>query len=132
MCDSFAQSYTSIIHRDVSPDNIKQMPDGSLILLDFGAAKDVSESQYTEYKIYKNVYSPPEQRNIREELGAFSDVYSLCATLYYCITGKKPEDSLSRLLGSTMEKPSTAGSDILPAAEAKAVQILFCNGAVTK
>ena len=59
----------NVIHRDVSPDNIKYMPDGSLILLDFGAVKDISVTQHTEYKIYKNVYSPPEQRNTLEELG---------------------------------------------------------------
>ena len=107
----------NVIHRDVSPDNIKYMPDGSLILLDFGAVKDISVTQHTEYKIYKNVYSPPEQRNTLEELGSFSDVYSLCATIYYCITGKEPEDSLSRLLGLELERPREAGSDIEPAAE---------------
>ena len=107
----------NVIHRDVSPDNIKYMPDGSLILLDFGAVKDISVTQHTEFKIYKNVYSPPEQRNTLEELGSFSDVYSLCATIYYCITGKQPEDSLSRLLGLELESPREAGSDIVPAAE---------------
>ena len=106
-----------VIHRDISPDNLMYMPDGSLVLMDFGAAKEIHENNYTRTSIYKSVYSPPEQRETGVTLGPYSDIYALCATIYYCITEREPEDSLSRLLFDELKKPSETGADILPGAE---------------
>lgn len=106
-----------VIHRDISPDNLMVKPDGALVLMDFGAAKEVSTNNYTQTSIYKSVYSPPEQRDIGMTLGSYTDVYALCAAIYYCITGNEPEDSLSRLLFDELKNPSEAGADILPRAE---------------
>lgn len=109
---------TGVIHRDISPDNLIVRPDGSLVLMDFGAAKQESDTSVTQGTVYKSIYSPPEQREVGTIARSAADVYALAATLYFAITGTEPEDVLSRLLFDELKKPSEAGSDILPTAEA--------------
>ena len=109
---------TGVIHRDISPDNLKVRPDGSLVLMDFGTAKQESDTSVTQGAVYKSIYSPPEQRDVGTTARSTTDVYALAATLYFAITGTEPEDVLSRLLFDELKRPSEAGSDILPAAEA--------------
>ena len=109
---------TGVIHRDISPDNLIVRPDGSLVLMDFGTAKQESDTSVTQGAVYKSIYSPPEQREAGTTARSTTDVYALAATLYFAITGTEPEDVLSRLLFDELKRPSEAGSDILPAAEA--------------
>ena len=106
-----------VIHRDISPDNLMVMPDGTLRLLDFGAARKSTGLQTTHSVIYKAYYSAPEQRDEKGVLGSWTDVYGICSSLYYCITGKEPEDVLTRLLSDSMDRPSALGAVILPQAE---------------
>ncbi len=106
----------NVIHRDISPDNIMVLGDGSLKLLDFGAAKQYEDSTLSRL-VVKASYSPPEQMDAKGVFGSWSDVYSICAAMYFCITGKNPEDAISRLMIDDLQKPSELGADILPAAE---------------
>ncbi|MBR6090329.1 MAG: serine/threonine protein kinase, partial [Anaerolineaceae bacterium] len=106
-----------VIHRDISPDNLMVLPDGKLILMDFGAAKEIHKQNVTMTSIYKSVYSPPEQRESGITLGSYTDVYALCATIYFCITGQEPEDALSRLLFDELKKPSECGAEIKSGSE---------------
>ena len=106
-----------VIHRDISPDNLMFMPDGTLKLLDFGAARKFSNMQTTHSVIFKPYFSAPEQRDERGVLGSWTDVYGMCSTMYFCLTGKEPVDMLSRLLHDDMKRPSSQGADILPQAE---------------
>ena len=93
-----------LVHRDISPDNIMMLPNGRAKLLDFGAVRDVGGadvnsplSQSTE-AILKQGYAPIEQYQNRGSLGPWTDVYALCATIYYCLTGNVPTDAPGRLL----------------------------------
>ena len=92
-----------LIHRDISPDNIMLKPDGTLCLLDFGAAKDISLQRNAASKqVAKKGFSPPEQYMESGIIGPWTDVYALCATMYYCITGKMIPEAMERVLNDTL------------------------------
>ena len=89
-----------IIHRDISPDNLMRRTDGTLILLDLGAALDLSRvSSQSEEQIAKKGFSPIEQYTKRSRIGPWTDVYAMCATIVYCVTGKCPPAPLERYNG---------------------------------
>ena len=84
-----------IIHRDISPDNIMVQPDGKLILLDLGAAKDLDiqgkdGSMQSSQMVAKQGFSPIEQYWENGNVGPWTDVYAMAATIYYCCTGVLP------------------------------------------
>ena len=96
---------TGLVHRDISPDNIMMLSNGRMKLLDFGAVRDVGEAdaerpltRSTE-AILKQGYAPIEQYQNRGSLGPWTDIYALCATMYFCLTGEVPPDAPERLLG---------------------------------
>lgn len=96
---------TGLVHRDISPDNIMLLPDGGVKLIDFGAVRDVqnagAETPLTKSTeaILKQGYAPIEQYQKRGALGPWTDVYALCGTIYYCLTGQVPMDAPERVLG---------------------------------
>ena len=87
-----------IVHRDISPDNIMIQKDGSVMLLDLGAAKDMTDAKGQKSQLVaKKGFSPLEQYVENKAIGPWTDVYALCATIYYCITGKVLKTALERL-----------------------------------
>lgn len=112
--------HEGMIHRDVSPENIRMLSNGQLKLLDFGSALEI-EDRYTNEKtmtvMVKPGYAPQEQYMNKAMQGAWTDVYAVCATLYKCITGNTPMDSLQRSFYDELEKPSILDSDISPEQE---------------
>lgn len=84
-----------VLHRDIAPDNIMWMPDGNLKLLDFGCARSLEDGRSMTV-VLKPGFAPIEQYQTRGQ-GAYTDLYALCATLYYCITGIVPPASPERL-----------------------------------
>jgi len=103
ICDALAYLHSRtppILHRDIKPGNIKIMPDGRAILVDFGLAKvdDKSSTTTTGAKAMTPGFSPPEQYGTGRT-DPRTDVYSLGATLYAALTATIPEDSLERAMG---------------------------------
>lgn len=83
-----AMHHAGVIHRDISPDNLMELKDGTVKLMDFGCARDF-QSGLTETITLKHGFAPREQYSGRDQ-GPWTDVYALCATVYYCLTGKVP------------------------------------------
>lgn len=108
-----------LIHRDISPDNLMLMEDGYLKLYDFGAAREYSDATQSTFSvIIKPCFAPEEQYRSKGIQGPWTDVYSICATIYYSITGVVPDDALQRVFSDELKKPSELGVNIPPEIEA--------------
>ena len=87
------------LHRDIKPDNVQvRRSDGSLVLLDFGSARQAvgSGSASEDDVAVTPGYAPIEQYQDGVQ-GAWTDIYAMGATLYWMLTGTKPPDSMERL-----------------------------------
>ena len=116
-----------VVHRDISPDNIMIQKDGRVKLLDFGAVRDVGLvspdkplSQSTE-AILKQGYAPVEQYQKKGTLGPWTDVYAMCATIYFCLMGEVPTDAPGRMLGDPL-KWFEDGSAEIPAQASRTLE----------
>ena len=112
-----AMHAAGVIHRDISPDNLMQLKNGKVKLMDFGCARDI-EGGRTMTVTLKHGFAPMEQYTGHGQ-GPWSDVYALCATVYYCLTGKVPPRSVER---SDSEQdplipPTRLGAALTPAQE---------------
>jgi len=102
-----------LIHRDISPDNLMILDKNKQVkLMDFGCARELGMG-HTMTVMLKPGFAPAEQYTGREQ-GAWSDVYSLCATIYYCLTGKIPMEAMARMGSDRLIPPSELGMGIDP------------------
>jgi hypothetical protein len=86
VCSSLALLHSRrLLHRDISPRNIRCTRDGSAKLIDFGALAPMSGGGTTV--IGTPAFTAPETVH-RSALDARTDLYSLGASLYYALTGQ--------------------------------------------
>ncbi len=101
-----------MIHRDISPDNILITRKGEVKLIDFGASKQNVDDGRSLSIVLKQGFAPEEQYRTHGEQGPWSDVYALSVTIYFCITGQLPPESIQRLYEDTLTPPSALGVSI--------------------
>lgn len=83
-------------HRDIKPQNIMLKPNGQLVLVDFGAVREITQTYMQKLAnekvtgLISQGFSPPEQAAGRAILQ--SDYYALGRTFVYLITGKHPKE----------------------------------------
>jgi serine/threonine protein kinase/alpha-tubulin suppressor-like RCC1 family protein len=93
-----------IIHRDIKPDNLMLTPGESLVLLDLGAAKDLSRGDgQTSLAVASQGFSPLEQYSRNGKIGAWTDAYAMSATIYYCVTGQLIPTPMERISGEEID-----------------------------
>ena len=109
----------NLLHRDISPDNIMLRPDGTLTLLDFGAARQMSTmGEHSNTINVKHGFAPEEQYRTRGEQGPWTDVYALCATIYKLATGITPPNALDRAMQEArLVPPNQLGAAFTPQQE---------------
>ena len=113
ICNALKQVHEAgFIHRDISPDNIFMCKNGAVKLIDFGAARFSSEEEKSFTIILKPGFAPPEQYEQVSDQGPKTDVYALGATLYYIITGVKPDESSNRKIQDIVEEPNKLDDSI--------------------
>ncbi|HUP97202.1 MAG TPA: serine/threonine-protein kinase [Usitatibacter sp.] len=82
-----------LLHLDIKPANVFITMEGRPVLLDFGAARiTLSEEAMKLKPMYTAGFAAPEHYRFKpEELGPWSDIYSVGATMYTCIAGTPPQ-----------------------------------------
>lgn len=80
-----------IIYRDMKPANIMLKPDGNVVLIDFGLARErKNQDELETVSLGTRGYAAPEQYDEKRQTDGRTDIYSLGVTLYHLITGNDP------------------------------------------
>lgn len=101
------------LHRDIKPANIfVRDSDGSLVLLDFGAAREASASASTTglTSIVTPGYAPFEQYHAHGRQGPWSDLYALGGVLYWFVAGRRPIEAAARVQSDPQQSAVEAGT----------------------
>lgn len=115
-----------ILHGDICPENMAFNSKGSLKLLH--ATTETSIEGSSDKTVMLNMgYAPMERYHTSGTKGPWSDVYSLCATIYKCITGMQPIEAGERAYQDTLKKPSELGIEIDRVDEAALMMGLAVN-----
>lgn len=112
LLDGLEQVHASdYLHRDIKPANILLRPDGSPVLIDFGAARQaVGGRSRGLTSVVTPGYAPFEQYSTKgTNQGPWTDIYALAAVAYKCLTGVTPTESTDRVAEDDLEPAVRAG-----------------------
>ncbi len=114
-----------IIHRDIKPSNVMVRPDGFIKLLDFGAAKELKEKEFSATVTGSRPYMSPEQIMGRSQKR--SDVWALGVVMYVLYTGMFPfyHEVEKILMDMILEYPPSPPSKFNKALDPKIEQIIL-------
>jgi TonB family protein len=86
-----------LVHRDIKPGNIYVRARGGPMLIDFGAVRQaIGAHSRSLTSLVTPGYAPIEQYSSDGRQGAWSDLYAVGATMYYCMFGHAPADAARR------------------------------------
>ena len=131
LMDALEQVHAAgLLHRDIAPDNIIVRPDGAAVLLDFGAARQISSGgEHSNTINVKHGYAPEEQYRTRGAQGPWTDIYALAATMYRLSTGETPPQAMDRVVSDTpITPPRALGAAFTRGEEAALLRALSLRG----
>ena len=85
-----------MLHLDIKPENIYLRKDGSPMLIDFGSTRQAISQTMPDKFLVTHGYAPIEQYPDKGKQGPWTDLYALGASMYRCISGKRPVNALER------------------------------------
>ncbi len=102
-----------LLHLDIKPANIYIRQDGSPVLLDFGSARQaLTQTQSNLAPSYTPGFAPPEQYYERKQLGPWSDIYSVGASMYSCLARQAPIAANQRIQKDFLEPAVKLGKGV--------------------
>lgn len=107
----------TVVHKDISPENIMITPEGRVRLLDFGVACGPEPDPEGEPVSYKQGFAAPEQYSRGGSIRPSTDVYAAAAVVYYCLTGHRPAAAPERQMGQSLRPLREWGCRIPKGAE---------------
>lgn len=85
-----------MLHLDIKPENIYLREDGTPMLIDFGSTRQAISYTMPDKFLVTHGYAPIEQYPDRGKQGPWTDIYALGASMYRCVSGKRPVKALER------------------------------------
>ncbi len=114
VCDGLQSAHAAgVVHRDIKPNNLHVLRDGTLKLLDFGVARLASSNLTANGMLLGTPeYMSPEQAR-GQRMDARSDVFSASAVFYYMLAGRPPfpPGDLQKLLQAIISDEPVALTD---------------------
>ena len=114
----------SMIHRDIKPANVMINQEGNVVLTDFGIARIMEGTQYTQTGALSGTpaYMSPEQGK-GEKADERSDIYALGVMLYEMVTGRVPYEAdtpyavIVKHISESLPMPTSVNPDLPEAVE---------------
>ena len=114
--------HKQVLHRDVSADNLIITHNGSLKLIDFGATRqEFTKNQYTGTILCKQGYSAIEQYSTGRNQGPWTDIYGLCASIYFMLTGVVPDSAPDRIQNDCVRSLAQMDEIAMPKVQKEAI-----------
>jgi eukaryotic-like serine/threonine-protein kinase len=93
-----------LLHLDLKPANVYLRMDGTPILLDFGAARQTLRTDLPKlYPMYTPGFAAPELYSKNGNLGPWTDIYGIGASMFACMVGAPPQAADQRQANDKME-----------------------------
>ncbi|MGB5734574.1 MAG: serine/threonine-protein kinase [Thiohalocapsa sp.] len=93
----------SMLHLDLKPSNIHLRTGHDPLLLDLGAVHLMDNNSRAGSQVITPGYSPPEQYKRDGNIGPWTDVYAIGASLRCCLDGQPPQPAHERVVKDSLE-----------------------------